>query len=183
MCGGTLDTIGALVDESLVRSDGERFAMLETIREYAIEALDASQDAEDVRRAHAAHYLDLARAAAPGLATADQATWRARLEADHGNLRAAIRVSLDHGDAPTALELCVFLARFWLGAATSVRAGSGSTRPSQRQRKRRRPAPARSPRAASSRTTRPTTTTRRSFAGRHSICLARSATRRALRRH
>lgn len=114
VCSGGLETIGSLVDESLVRSDGERFAMLETIREYAIEALDASTDANDIRRAHATHYLDLARAAAPGLAGSDQALWRARLEADHGNLRAAIRWSLDTGDAATALQLCVFLSRFWL---------------------------------------------------------------------
>ena len=56
----------------------------------------------------------MARAAAAGLAAADQAAWRARLEADHGNLRAAIRWSLDDGDAATALELCVLLSRFWL---------------------------------------------------------------------
>ena len=43
VCGGDLETIGSLVDESLVRSDGERFSMLETIGEYAIEALDASR--------------------------------------------------------------------------------------------------------------------------------------------
>ena len=114
VCGGDLETIGSLVDESLVRSDGERFAMLETIREYALEALDASADADNVRRAHAAYYLGLARSAVPGLAGSDQAQWRARLEADHGNLRAAIRWSLDAGDAETALQLCVFLARFWL---------------------------------------------------------------------
>ena len=114
VCGGDLETIGALVDESLVRSDGERFAMLETIREYALEALEASAEADDIRRAHAAYYLGVARAAAPGLAGSDQALWRARLEADHANLRAAIRCSLDAGDAATALELCVSLARFWL---------------------------------------------------------------------
>ena len=114
VCGGDLETIGSLVDESLVRSDGERFAMLETIREYALEALEASTEADEIRRAHAAYYLGVARAAVPGLAGSDQALWRTRLEADHGNLRAAIRWSLDAGDAETALQLCVYLARFWL---------------------------------------------------------------------
>ena len=113
VCDGDLDTIGSLVDESLVRSDGERIAMLETIREYAIEALDASGDAKNVRRAHAEHYLDLARTAAPRLGGSDQALWRSRLEADHDNLRAAIRFSLDDGDGATALQFCVFLSRFW----------------------------------------------------------------------
>ena len=114
VCGADIDTIGALVDESLVRSDGERFAMLETIREFATEALEASGDPDGVRRAHALYYLAAARAAAAGLATADQAMWRGSLEADHGNFRAAIRFSLDDGDTATALELCVSLSRFWL---------------------------------------------------------------------
>ncbi len=53
VCGGDLDALGSLVDKSLVRADGERFGMLETIREYAGELLDASAEAEDIRRAHA----------------------------------------------------------------------------------------------------------------------------------
>ena len=114
VCGGDLDTLGSLVDESLVRSDGERFGMLETIREYAAELFDAGGEAGGVRRAHAAHYLRLARAAAPGLAASDQAMWRAKLETDHDNLRAALRFSLDSGDAATALELSALLGRFWL---------------------------------------------------------------------
>ena len=104
VCGGDLDTIGSLVDESLLRSDGERFSMLETIREYATEALDVSAEASDIRKAHAACYLGLARSA-PGSPA---------LEADHGNLRAAIRWSLDSGDTATALELCALLSGFWL---------------------------------------------------------------------
>ena len=113
VCEGGLDTLGSLVDNSLVRVDGERFAMLETIREYAGELLDASAEADDVRRAHANHYLRLAQAAAPGLAASNQAMPRATLEADHDNLRAALRFSLDAGDAATALQLCAVLWRFW----------------------------------------------------------------------
>lgn len=104
VCGGDLDTIGALVDESLLRSDGERFSMLETIREYATEALDASPEASEVRQAHAAYYLGLA----------DGAPGRAVLDSEHGNLRAAIRWSLDDGDTSTALEICALLSGFWL---------------------------------------------------------------------
>ena len=114
VCSGDLETLGSLVDESLVRSDGERFGMLETIREYAGELLQASPEAKSVRRAHAAFYLRLARAAAPDLAASDRASWRARLESDHDNLRAALRFSLDTGDASTALQLGYSLGRFWL---------------------------------------------------------------------
>ena len=108
VCGGDLDALGSLVDKSLVRADGERFGMLETIREYAGELLDASAEADGIRRAHAAHYLRFAQAATPGLAASDQAAWRATLEADHDNLRAALRFSLDigrFGDGATALCL------------------------------------------------------------------------------
>ncbi len=113
VCDGDLDALGSLVDKSLVRADGERFGMLETIREYASELLDAGAEADDIRRAHAAHYLRLAQAAAPGLAASDQATWRTTLETEHDNLRAALRFSLDVEDASTAIQLCAVLWRFW----------------------------------------------------------------------
>jgi predicted ATPase/DNA-binding CsgD family transcriptional regulator len=113
VCGGGLDTLGSLVDKSLIRADEERLGMLETIREYAGELLDGSGEAEEVRRAHAAHYLRFARAAAPSLAASDQTMWRATLENDHDNCRAALRFSLDVGDGETALQLCASLWRFW----------------------------------------------------------------------
>ena len=112
VCGGDLDGLGSLVDESLVRADGERFGMLETIREYASELLDATAEADDIRRAHAAHYLALAHAAASGLAASDQAMWRTTLETDHDNLRAALRFSLDdgrRGDGARALRRALAL--------------------------------------------------------------------------
>ena len=113
VCSGSLDALGSLVDKSLVRADGERFGMLETIREYAGELLDRSAEAEDIRGAHAVHYLRIARTATPGLAVYDQAMWRTTLETDHDNLRAALRFSLDGGNPVTALELCAVLWRFW----------------------------------------------------------------------
>jgi len=113
VCGGELDDLGSLVDKSLVRVEGERFGMLETIREYAGELLDVDAQAEGIRRAHAEHYLRFAQGATTGLAAADQAAWRATLEADHDNIRAALRFSLDVGDSGTALQLCASLWRFW----------------------------------------------------------------------
>jgi len=68
VCGGELDDLGSLVDKSLVRVEGERFAMLETIREYAGELLDVDAQAEGIRRAHAEHYLRFVQAATTGLA-------------------------------------------------------------------------------------------------------------------
>ena len=113
VCGGRVDDLGSLVDKSLVRVDGERFGMLETIREYAVELLEASAEAESVRRAHAQHYLHRVEAATTGLAASDQVAWRAKLEVDHDNIRAALRFSLDTGDSETALQFCASLWSFW----------------------------------------------------------------------
>jgi predicted ATPase/DNA-binding CsgD family transcriptional regulator len=113
VCGGGLDSLGSLVDRSLVRVDGDRFGMLETIREYAGELLDSSAEAEDTRSGHAAYYLRFAQTAAAGVAVSDEAQWRTALAADHDNLRAALRFSLGRGDAATALALCAVLWRFW----------------------------------------------------------------------
>ena len=87
--------------------------MLETIREYAGELLDSSAEAESIRRAHAEHYLLFRRAAGAGVAASGQARWGTVLEADHDNLRAALRSSLDGRDTATALRLCAVLWRFW----------------------------------------------------------------------
>ena len=61
-----LDTLESLVDKSLVRvRAGDRFWMLETIREYAVERLEASGEVEELRRAHAEWFLALAEQAEP----------------------------------------------------------------------------------------------------------------------
>ena len=114
VCGGALDDLASLVDKSLVRVEGERFGMLETIREYAGELLNASAEGEGIRRAHVEHYLRVLLAATAGLATTDQVGWRSSLEDDHDNLRVALRFSLDMGDSETALQICAALWRFWL---------------------------------------------------------------------
>ncbi|MFO7572115.1 MAG: tetratricopeptide repeat protein [Gaiellaceae bacterium] len=113
VCGGDLDALGSLVDKSLVRADGERFGMLETIHEHAGELLVAAGEADGSRRSHAAYYLRFLQAARSGPTASDQARWRPELEADHDNLRGALRFSLDTGDTATALELCASLWRFW----------------------------------------------------------------------
>ena len=143
VCGGALDDLASLVDKSLVRVEGERFDMLETIREYAGELLEASAEGEGVRRAHVEHYLRFLMAATAGLATNDQVGWRSSLEDDHDNLRAALRFSLNIGDSETALQICASLWRFWLerGYLSEGRlwleealAGSSDTSPPARAR-------------------------------------------------
>jgi predicted ATPase/class 3 adenylate cyclase len=112
-----LDGVASLVEKSLLLQDephGEpRFRMLETIREYALEVLDASGEASDVRRRHATHFLALAEVAEPELQKARQATWFDRLEREHDNLRAAMHWSLESGEEELGLRLAAALGRFW----------------------------------------------------------------------
>jgi predicted ATPase/DNA-binding CsgD family transcriptional regulator len=91
----TLETVTALVDQSLLQQttpdgDDPRFAMLETLREFALEQLAAHGEENAARRAHAAYFRGLAQDAEPGLRGADQQRWRDRLEDDLDNLRAAL---------------------------------------------------------------------------------------------
>ena len=91
MADADLDTLQSLVEKSLVRHTDDRFWMYETIREFALERLEASGEADDVRRRHAEHFLALAEEAEPHLRQEDDA-WLDRLEAELDNVRAA----LDH---------------------------------------------------------------------------------------
>jgi predicted ATPase len=63
VCGGDLDTLQSLVEKSLVRRTGDRFWMLETIREYATDRLEQTDDHEAIRRRHAEHFLALGESA------------------------------------------------------------------------------------------------------------------------
>ena len=116
-----LEGLESLVDKSLVSlmADGDdmsRFTMLETIREYAGERLEASGESGVVRDLHAAFFRSLAEAAEPHLTGPDSATWLARLAEELPNLRAALRWSIDAGDV-TARETGLLTAgaiwRFW----------------------------------------------------------------------
>ncbi|MDQ3585976.1 MAG: protein kinase [Acidobacteriota bacterium] len=112
-----LDGISSLVDKSLLvhkeRANGEsRFRMLEVVREYALEHLEASGELEAVARAHAAFFLALAERAEPELRGARQMEWLERLDHEHDNLRAALQWSIEH-QPETALRLAGALQRFW----------------------------------------------------------------------
>jgi predicted ATPase len=123
---GQLEGLASLVEQSLLRQEeaagAARFVMLETIREYAAERLDASGEGEVIRRRHAAHYLALIERAAPDLKWErweHQVAWLNRLEREHDNLRAALDWSVERGQAgdtgatEQALRLGAALWQFW----------------------------------------------------------------------
>src|SRR5712692_3407733 len=113
-----LDGAASLIDKSLLRQTEQeaaepRFVMLETIREYGREALEASGEAEVTHRAHAAYYLALAEAAELAWNSPQQAVWFVRLEKAHDNLRAAMNWLLERGEAEMAFRLGTALWWFW----------------------------------------------------------------------
>ena len=119
VCGAALDELASLVDKSLLRQrDGPggepRFDMLGTIREYALERLEAGGEATEYRRRHAEHCVLLAERAEPEILRADQAEWLERLEADHDNFRVALEWALRSGESDLALRLIGSLRRAWV---------------------------------------------------------------------
>jgi predicted ATPase len=107
-----LDALQALVDKSLVRHAGERFWMLETIREFAIERLSEG-DGSDTRDRHAAFFLALAEEAEPQLFGTHPGPWFDRLEIEHDNLRAALDRFERSGETQQVLRLAGALPEFW----------------------------------------------------------------------
>lgn len=107
-----LDVLQSLIDKSLVRRTGERFWMLETIREFAAEQLEVSGKSDDYRIRHAECFLAMAEEAYPHL-TGDPKEWTDRLQAEHDNLRAAIDRLQSSGRTRLALQLAGALWKYW----------------------------------------------------------------------
>ncbi|HEX6483862.1 MAG TPA: LuxR C-terminal-related transcriptional regulator [Ktedonobacteraceae bacterium] len=117
-----LDGVASLIDKSLLpqieqEAAEPRVVMLETIREYGREVLEASREAEITHQAHAVYYLALAEAAEQTWNGPQQAVWFARLEHEHDNLRAAMNWLLEQREAEMALRLGTALWWFWYAQA------------------------------------------------------------------
>src|SRR5215212_7904318 len=113
VCDAGLDALAALVDSSLLKPIGDdRFLMLDTIHEYALERFAALEDAEELRRRHASFLCAIAEQAYDHRLDAE-AEWSARLDVDHDDLRAALDW-LEVNEHAAALELAGALGWFWL---------------------------------------------------------------------
>jgi predicted ATPase len=107
VAGADLETLQSLVDKSLLRHIGDRYWMLETIREYANELAD-----DEMRRRHADYFTALAEEADQHL-RGDPGPWLDRLEREHNNFRAALDWLAAAGETQLSLRLAGSLQRFW----------------------------------------------------------------------
>jgi predicted ATPase/DNA-binding NarL/FixJ family response regulator len=113
-----LDGVESLVDKNLLRQvagpGGEtRFVMLETIQEYAHERLEQSGESDVLHAQHAGYFLTLAEKAEQELRGPRQGEWLERLDAEHDNMRAALKWSIEHEEVEIALALGGALMHFW----------------------------------------------------------------------
>jgi tetratricopeptide (TPR) repeat protein/DNA-binding CsgD family transcriptional regulator len=121
-CEGDADTafdgLAALVDHSLLRvidgADGEtRYAMLQTIRDFATELLIDASEEENVYEQHASYYVALSEEIRAELTGSGAAHWLKRVEAEIDNLRSAHRWLLSRESYTGAQAISSALPRFW----------------------------------------------------------------------
>lgn len=108
--GSPLDVVQRLVDQAVVvrltgTTDAPRFSMLETIREFGLEELTANGEEQRARAAHAAYFLQLGEWAGAELAGPQQLAFKAILETEMANIRAALDWFAVTDDAESALRL------------------------------------------------------------------------------
>ena len=106
------------MDKSLVVAESgssgpARYRLLATLRQYALERLEASGESGAVRRRHAAHYLTLAECARAGLGGPERGVWLARLRPEDDNFRAALDWLAQGGEAESGLRLATAAALLW----------------------------------------------------------------------
>jgi predicted ATPase/DNA-binding SARP family transcriptional activator len=106
-----IDLLARLVEKSLVVAEGERFRLLDTVRQYAAERLEAAAERDAVARRHLEWCLALAEEHDP-LSAGPRRSLQV-LEREHDNLRAGLAWALRR-DPRAALQLAARLWRFWL---------------------------------------------------------------------
>jgi predicted ATPase/transcriptional regulator with XRE-family HTH domain len=105
--------VSPAAQDGAVPPPAPRLTMLETIREYGTELLAERSETGEIGRRHAGYYLALAEQAGPALTGPEALAWLARLDAEHDNLRAALRWAREQDDGAAALRLAAALWPFW----------------------------------------------------------------------
>jgi predicted ATPase/class 3 adenylate cyclase len=115
--GDVVDPMTSLVEKSLVtmEASGNRYRLLETVRQYARQRLDQSGDGSRARDRHLAFYLAFAESARPQLIGPDQGIWLARLDLERENVLAAHAWAGEaQGSGEAGLKLSSALRRYWV---------------------------------------------------------------------
>ena len=110
--GATLDVLEALLEHSLLRRDGERLWLLNTVRDHARARLSAAPEFGAIQARHARWMCARARDAEAGLRGPQAPLWTERLRHEQPNVRLALQWGLRH-DPELSLELAGTLAVFW----------------------------------------------------------------------
>jgi predicted ATPase/DNA-binding SARP family transcriptional activator len=118
VAGTSVEGLAALIDHNLIHhtvtANGSRYRMHETIRQYALEQLEASPEVEEVRRGHAEFFLALANSANLNPGKLNGRGQRLEIAiAEQNNLRAALTWALTSGSATLGLQLAVAMDQFW----------------------------------------------------------------------
>jgi predicted ATPase len=113
VCGLPEDVLFSLAEKSLVEVVNGRYRMLQTIRAFCAERLEAAGEAEAMHHAHAAYYLDLVSTADAHLRGAEQLDWLALLDEESDDLTAAVRWATESGPSELALRLVALSACYW----------------------------------------------------------------------
>ncbi len=113
-----IDGLSSLLDKNLIvaltpAGDRRRFGMLMIVREFALEQLEASGEADRTRYAHAAYSVVVAEEIAVRKSPQELAEWLATCDVEHDNHRAALSYLVAGGHAEWALRLAVALYRYW----------------------------------------------------------------------
>lgn len=113
-----LEGLASLVDKSLVfpselLSGEARFDMLEPVREFGLEELNARPDAADAHARHARYFTSLAEPTATRLEGDQPGEWLDRLDREHDNFRAALQWASTAGEPELGYQLIVALWEYW----------------------------------------------------------------------
>ena len=112
VCGADPDILQSLVEKSLLRFSNERYSMLETIREYALDQLEGSGEAGPLRRAHAEYHLRVARSGDAEIRGPKQQILLEQLDRELPNMRVALAWLLE-SVPEQALSLTLLLDPLW----------------------------------------------------------------------
>jgi predicted ATPase/class 3 adenylate cyclase len=108
-----LETVSSLLEKSLVRREGQRYLMLETIREFALGQLREGGEAETFQKRHADHYNLMVSRLDPLLRSGEQLDALARLEGELDNVRVALGWSVSAEERRIALSICASMCWYW----------------------------------------------------------------------